>query len=59
MLIYIDICCFNRPFDDQSQLMVRLQTEAKLYVQEMIRRGDYKLAWSAVIDLENNANPGC
>jgi len=37
--------------------MVRLQTEAKLYVQEMIRRRDYKLAWSAVIDLENNANP--
>ena len=57
MLIYLDICCFNRLFDDQTRLLVRLQIEAKLHVQEMIRRGDYKLAWSAVIDLENNANP--
>jgi predicted nucleic acid-binding protein len=30
MKLYLDLCCFNRPFDDQSQLLVRLQTEAKL-----------------------------
>ena len=57
MLIYLDICCFNRPFDDQSDLLVRLQTEAKLYVQEMIRGGSLSLIWSAVMDLENAANP--
>ena len=57
MLIYLDICCFNRPFDDQSDLIVRLQTEAKLYVQEMIRSGYLSLIWSAVMDMENAANP--
>ena len=57
MLIYLDICCFNRPFDDQSQLLIRLQTEAKLYVQEAIRQRIFSLAWSAVMDLENVANP--
>lgn len=57
MLIYLDMCCFNRPFDDQSQLLIRLQTEAKLYVQEAIRQGAFSLAWSAVMDLENAANP--
>jgi predicted nucleic acid-binding protein len=57
MLIYLDICCFNRPFDDQSQLLIRLQTEAKLFVQDAIRQGAFFLAWSAVIDLENAANP--
>ena len=57
MLIYLDLCCFNRPFDDQSQLIVRLQTEAKLNVQVAILEGRYELAWSAVIDLENTANP--
>lgn len=57
MLIYLDICCFNRPFDDQSDLIVRLQTEAKLYVQDMIRSGSLSLVWSAVMDLENAANP--
>ena len=57
MRIYLDICCFNRPFDDQSQLLIRLQTEAKLYIQEAIRQGIYDLVWSGVMDLENLANP--
>ena len=29
MKLYLDNCCFNRPFDDQSQLRIRLETEAK------------------------------
>lgn len=57
MKLYLDMCCFNRPFDDQSQLLVRLQTEAKLVVQEMIRRQEHSLIWSAVLDLENTDNP--
>ena len=56
-LIYLDICCFNRPFDDQADLLVRLQTEAKLHVQDIIRNGDLALAWSAIMDIENAANP--
>lgn len=56
-LIYLDICCFNRPFDDQSYLLIRLQTEAKLAVQEAIRAENHQLVWSAVLDLENAANP--
>ncbi|WP_266097363.1 hypothetical protein [Thiothrix litoralis] len=39
MLIYLDMCCFNRPFDDQTQLLVHLQTQAKLFVQENIKTG--------------------
>jgi hypothetical protein len=27
LLIYLDICCFNRPFAQQSQTLVRWQTE--------------------------------
>ncbi len=57
MRIYLDICCFNRPFDSQSELLVRLQTEAKLHVQEMIRAGSLALVWSAMMDIENIANP--
>ncbi len=30
MKIYLDNCCFNRPFDDQSQLRILLESEAKL-----------------------------
>ncbi len=57
MKVYLDLCCFNRPFDDQSQLLVRLQTEAKLAVQDSIRSGNHKLIWSAILDLENADNP--
>lgn len=57
MIIYLDICCFNRPFDDQSQLLIHLQTEAKLFVQQGIRDGAFALVWSAILDLENDANP--
>ena len=57
MLIYMDNCCFNRPFDDQSSLIVQLETEAKLHIQEAIRRGEHMLCWSFVLDYENGANP--
>lgn len=32
----MDNCCFNRPFDDQSQIRIRLESEAKLKIQDDI-----------------------
>jgi predicted nucleic acid-binding protein len=57
MRLYLDNCCFNRPFDDQSTLTIRLETEAKLQVQNAIRAGKYALGWSYILDYENAANP--
>lgn len=57
MLIYLDLCCFNRPYDDQSQVRIRLETEAKLSLQDKVRSGVCQLVWSAVLDLENSKNP--
>jgi len=57
MKIYLDNCCFNRPFDDQSQLKIRLESEAKMAIQEGIRSGAYLLVWSYVMDYENHKNP--
>ena len=57
MRIYLDNCCFNRPFDDQSQLRIRLESEAKLQIQEDIRSGSYNLIWSYILDYENSKNP--
>ena len=31
--IYLDNCCFNRPYDDQTQLNIYLETQAKLHVK--------------------------
>ncbi|MCL2346704.1 MAG: hypothetical protein FWC50_00435 [Planctomycetaceae bacterium] len=55
--LYLDNCCFNRPFDDQSQLLVQLETEAKLFIQEEIKKGTFELVWSYILDEENSSNP--
>jgi predicted nucleic acid-binding protein len=57
MKLYLDNCCFNRPFDDQTNIRVRLETEAKLLVQEEIRSGKLDLVWSYILDYENGKNP--
>jgi predicted nucleic acid-binding protein len=57
MRIYLDNCCFNRPFDSQAQARVRLETEAKLRIQERVAAGEIELAWSYILDYENAANP--
>ncbi|MDR0685387.1 MAG: PIN domain-containing protein [Spirochaetaceae bacterium] len=53
----MDVCCFKRPYDDQSQLRVKLETEAKLFIQQEILTGNYELVWSYVLEYENNNNP--
>jgi len=55
--LYLDNCCFNRPFDDQSQLLVRLETEAKLFIQSLIKYGDILLVSSFILYSEIIDNP--
>lgn len=57
MKIYLDNCCFNRPFDNQRYLNVSLETQAKLRVQEEIHNGKHDLVWSSIEDYENSHNP--
>lgn len=57
MRIYLDNCCFNRPFDEQTQIRIKLETEAKLYIQTRIKQRHIELAWSYLLDHENQANP--
>lgn len=55
--IYLDNCCFNRPFDDQSQIRIHIETEAKLHIQREITKEKVQLVWSYMLDYENAANP--
>jgi predicted nucleic acid-binding protein len=50
--VYMDTCCFNRPFDDQNQLRVRLESEATLLVLESVTRGKWALIGSDALDAE-------
>ena len=55
--LYLDNCCYNRPFDDQTQLKIQLETQAKLQIQNDIKCGKYKLVWSYIMEYENSKNP--
>jgi predicted nucleic acid-binding protein len=57
MTIYLDVCCLNRPFDDQSQNRVRLEAEAVLSILEMADTGKLELAGSDIIDDELSQMP--
>lgn len=55
--VYLDNCCYNRPYDNQSSEVIRFEAEAKLYVQTRIKDGKIELVWSFIVDFENSANP--
>ena len=57
MKIYLDNCSFNRPFDDQTFMRIKLETDAKLYVQEQVKHGALQLTWSYMLEYENSMNP--
>ena len=43
MRIYLDMCCYNRPYDDQTQLKVAMETQSKLYIQMLIKEKKMEL----------------
>ncbi len=55
--IYLDNCCFNRPYDDQSFIKIKIETEAKIFIQTQIKEGRFHLIWSYILDYENDSNP--
>jgi len=55
--LYLDNCCFNRPYDDQSFLKNYLESEAKIFIQKEILQKKYELAWSYMMDYEISFNP--
>ena len=57
MRIYLDNCCYNRPFDNQGQLKIKIETEAKLYIQQEVLNGSFELVWSHILEYENEVNP--
>lgn len=57
MRLYLDNCCYNRPYDTQSQVRIKLETEAKLHVQDLIRNKRVELATSYALLYENSKNP--
>jgi hypothetical protein len=55
--VYLDLCCYNRPFDDQSQARVHLEAEAVLAIVQRVGSASWELVGSAVLKAEARANP--
>lgn len=55
--VYFDVCCLNRPFDDQAQDRIRLESEAVLLVLGHIETGEWDWISSEVVDYEIGRNP--
>ena len=52
MRIYLDACCLQRPFDDQTQPRIRVESEAVLAVLAAIEAGDAVLLTSEALEFE-------
>ena len=55
--IYLDVCCLNRPFDDQTQARIRLEAEAILMILARCETHDWEWISSEVVDYEINQTP--
>jgi len=55
--LYLDMNIYNRPFDDQSQMRIRLETTAITMLFALIETGSFSAKWSFVLDYENSRNP--
>ncbi len=55
--IYLDVCCLNRPFDDQRQDRIRLEAEAVLLILGHCEAGVWQWISSVTVEEEVNNTP--
>ena len=55
--IYLDVCCLNRPFDDQRQDRIHLEAEAVLLILGHCEAGTWQWCSSTVVEEEVNNTP--
>lgn len=59
MIVCLDTCSIQRPFDDQSQNRIVLEAEAVLEIIDRVENGEVELLGSEILQLEmeENRNP--
>jgi predicted nucleic acid-binding protein len=57
MKIYLDTCSLNRPFDDQGQERIRLETESVMIILSRLQRKEWTWLGSQVLDIEIDRAP--
>lgn len=57
MKIYFDVCCLNRPFDDQTQPRIRLEKEAIVLTLTRVAAKDLEWLSSSAVMAEIKQTP--
>jgi hypothetical protein len=57
MKVYLDTSAYNRPFDDQTQPKIFLESQAVVMILQMVETGMVDLVSSSVLEYENSRNP--
>lgn len=52
MKIYLDLSCLNRPFDDQMQLRIRLESETIIFILQNFNLPQWEWISSETLQLE-------
>ena len=55
--LYLDMCVYNRPFDDQGQPRIMLESRIFIMLLSMISEGRFDLINSFALEYENSKNP--
>ena len=56
-MVYLDLCCFKRAFDDATVERIRREAEAVAAILDMAQAGTFHLVRSPAHDFENERNP--
>jgi len=57
MKIYLDLCIYNRPFDDQGQPRIVVETVEFMFLLEKAINKEMTIINSFVLEYENSKSP--
>jgi len=55
--VYLDTSAYNRPFDDQTQPKIFLESQAVAIILQVVEAATIELVSSSVLEYENSRNP--
>jgi len=55
--LYLDTCCYNRPFDDQTDGKIHLESEAVISILKLYEQKQVNIFGSEIIDFEISKIP--
>lgn len=55
--VYLDTSAYNRPFDEQTQPKIFLESQAVVIILQMVETKIVDLVSSSVLEYENSFNP--